>query len=91
MKGRQEGRQEGGRKAIYGLLSKLHVRHEGFSFFGPRKSGEGSGTDRIIFAGLISPFYLGSECGIDVELYSNHAKEHEKPVTWMLHWKADMC
>ena len=50
------------------------MRHEGFLFFGPRKSGEGSSTDRIIFAGLISPFYLGSEWGIDIKLYSNHAK-----------------
>ena len=32
---------------IYNLLPKLDVRHEGFSFYGPRKSDEGADTDLI--------------------------------------------
>ena len=38
---------------IYNLLSKFHVRHQGFSFYDPRKSDEGADTDLIIFAGLM--------------------------------------
>ena len=30
---------------IYNLFPKFHVRHEGFSFYGPRKSDKG--TDLI--------------------------------------------
>ena len=39
---------------IYNLSPKFHVRHEGLSFYGPRKSDEGADTDLIyiIFAGL---------------------------------------
>ena len=40
-------------------------------------------------SGMIFPFYLGSEWRIDIKLYSNHAKLHEKPVTGTLHWEAD--
>ena len=32
---------------IYNLFLKFHVRHEGFSFYGPRKSDEGADTDLI--------------------------------------------
>ena len=29
------------------FISKLHMRHEGFSFYGPRKSDERADTDLI--------------------------------------------
>mgnify|MGYP001801303778 FL=1 len=29
------------------FIAKLHGRHEGFSFYGPRKSEEGADTDQI--------------------------------------------
>ena len=47
-------------EAIYNLLPNFHVRHEGFSFYGPRKSDEGVDTDLIyiIFAGLVLLFYI---------------------------------
>ena len=32
---------------VYILFAKLHERHEGFSFYGPRKSEEGADTDQI--------------------------------------------
>ena len=32
---------------IYNLFPKFHVRHEGFSFYGPRNSDEGADTDLI--------------------------------------------
>ena len=39
---------------IYNLFPIFHVRHEGFSFYGPRKSDEGTDTDLIYsFAGPI--------------------------------------
>ena len=34
--------------------------------------------------GMIFPFYLGREWGIDIRLCSNHAKLLEKPVTGIL-------
>ena len=38
---------------IYSLIPKFHVKHEGFSFFGPRKSDKGADT-AIIFLQLAS-------------------------------------
>ena len=32
---------------IYNLFPKFHVRYEGFSFYGPRKSDGGADTDLI--------------------------------------------
>ena len=32
---------------IYDLFPKFYVRHEGFSFYGPRKSDEGA--DKILY------------------------------------------
>ena len=32
---------------IYNLFPKFHVRHDGFSFYGHRKSDEGADTDLI--------------------------------------------
>ena len=32
---------------IYNLFPKFHWRHEGFSFYGPRKADEGADTDLI--------------------------------------------
>ena len=32
---------------IYNLFPKFQMRHEGFSFYGPRKSDEGGDTDLI--------------------------------------------
>ena len=32
---------------IYILFLRFHERHEGFSFYGPRKSEEGADTDQI--------------------------------------------
>mgnify|MGYP001796792324 FL=1 len=32
---------------IYNLFQKFHVKHEGFSSYGPRKSDEGADTDLI--------------------------------------------
>ena len=37
----------GGREVNYNLFPKFHVRHEGFSFYAPRKSDEGADTDLI--------------------------------------------
>ena len=39
---------------IFKSFPKFHVRHEGFAFYGPRKSDEGAVTDLIyiIFASL---------------------------------------
>ena len=31
----------------YNLFPKLHVKHKGFSFYGPRTSDEGADTDVI--------------------------------------------
>ena len=38
----------------YPSNSRLDLRYEGFSFYGPRKSDEGADTDGIIFAGLLA-------------------------------------
>ena len=39
---------------IYNLFPKFQMRHEGFSFYGPRKSDEGGDTDLIYnFYGLL--------------------------------------
>ena len=40
---------------IYKLFPKFHVRYEGFSFYGPRKSDEGADTYLMynFFSGLI--------------------------------------
>ena len=35
------------RGQIYNLFSKFHVRHEVFTFYGPRKPDEGAYTDLI--------------------------------------------
>ena len=32
---------------IYNLFPNFHVRHEVFSFYGPRKPDEGADTDRM--------------------------------------------
>ena len=32
---------------IYNLFPKFYMRHEGFLFYGPRKSDEGADTDLI--------------------------------------------
>ena len=48
---------------ICNLFLKFYVRHEGFSFYGPRKSDEGADTDLIYnFAGLIDGDFVNTMC-----------------------------
>ena len=53
-----------GRNVICDLFPKFHVRHERFSFYGPRKSDEGADTDLIIFCRPKGPFMMSKD-GID--------------------------
>ena len=42
-----------GRGLLLDLFGGIHVRHEGFSFYGHRKSNDGADRSDIIFVGLI--------------------------------------